>query len=1197
MSVQALRQPFTPEEQKLYTQIFQSLDVEQLGIVTGDKARSTFEKSGLPPAVLGEIWQLADPTNLGFLNQFAFFVALRLIGHVQSGSKPDKSLIDSAGPIPRFAGIQTQQTGSASSPQQLDPQLTSLPVLTNHDISKFAQLFTKNAPSGIISGNQARTIFLKAKLPTQVLGQIWNLVDKSNAGQLSKDEFTVAMYLIQNTLNGSISQLPTSIPQSIWDQVNNFQSPAQSQSPVATNQTGNQRPPVSRVPSSFANASNDWIITPQKKQQFSSIFDGLDKDSKGVLGPNEIAPFLMTSKLPQDVLATIWDLADIHNSGEFTKDEFAIAMFLVQKKIAGVELPHVIPDSLLPENHGANNEVRKAIPQIPSRDTKPSALDDLVELNDVFSAPNPVVGLSDQRNISNSSVKYTPTGSKFVPTSSFGQGLAEKDVSPIPAPAIVSAQAQPQAASVPSPVSAPAPQQKSTFTSTTSTFKPMVVVPNISLGSSGTSRSVAPVNNDLLADSNPEVSGQLSKTTTDLANLSTQIGSLTNQTSQLHEKRARAEQELAKMTALKADIESKLASLRTAYDQEVQKTSEVESLLVTVRAETESLRQEASVAEAQSNQVQTNLQAVQKELEDTQLENTTLKEQLATWNSQHIDLQAQLEKAQSDVKQSRGFVAINTKQLDVNNIKSQDIQQEIESLLASAKELDSHHENILSKQSDLETRKSQLEQDEAEFAARETEFAERVEQQKQTQVLIEEQDNKLQQLVADLTARKGQFDEAEAQLNQQQMEYAQRVQEFSYKQIQDATTGFTASTTESKSIEPETSGLSSAIAGAAFGTTVGAVGLAATSAITETEGTNEPVPSINPEFPTVEGTDSISSSVQNNAPQSVSGDVDEADQDEADQDEEQPALASEVLSKGAEASDSGAGSFELVGDEAKSESESTLKTAVEDKADEIADDLEAAIPGAWASNTTDQTIPVVAAATTLNSNEVSNDEEFPPIKELEINESDSEAEEFHETIDSVPSPVKSKIESTAAVVPVAAPVFAASSLTQKPADLDDEFAGLEEAKEEKVADIQEDDFAGLEAAEEDGFADYDEDEFAEQNDFDQELEGNQFFGGEEGESPTGQEDNEEWEQIFAGFGNQGQAPVQQGTQLQQPTPTYHNGEGSSAARIKGRVATTPRSLAIQELTGMGFTEQEALNALEKEKWNLEAATNFLLDNA
>lgn len=44
-------------------------------------------KSGLSPVVLGEIWQMADPENNGFLDQKGFSIALRIIGHVQNGQR------------------------------------------------------------------------------------------------------------------------------------------------------------------------------------------------------------------------------------------------------------------------------------------------------------------------------------------------------------------------------------------------------------------------------------------------------------------------------------------------------------------------------------------------------------------------------------------------------------------------------------------------------------------------------------------------------------------------------------------------------------------------------------------------------------------------------------------------------------------------------------------------------------------------------------------------------------------------------------------------------------------------------------------------------------------------------------------------------------------------------------------------------
>ena len=97
----------------------------------------------------------------------------------------------------------------------------------------------------------------------------------------------------------------------------------------------------------FSNAASDWSLSFEKKQQFDAIFDSLDKQHAGSLSSAVLVPFFLSSRLNQETLATIWDLADIHNNAEFTKLEFAIAMFLIQKKNAGVELPDVIPNELL----------------------------------------------------------------------------------------------------------------------------------------------------------------------------------------------------------------------------------------------------------------------------------------------------------------------------------------------------------------------------------------------------------------------------------------------------------------------------------------------------------------------------------------------------------------------------------------------------------------------------------------------------------------------------------------------------------------------------------------------------------------------------------------------------------------------------------------------------------------------------------
>lgn len=77
----------TAEEQKVFGQLYRQADPDYTQIVTGEVARTLFIRSGLSPAILGEIWQLADPNNKGYLDQQGFSVALRIIGHVQNGQR------------------------------------------------------------------------------------------------------------------------------------------------------------------------------------------------------------------------------------------------------------------------------------------------------------------------------------------------------------------------------------------------------------------------------------------------------------------------------------------------------------------------------------------------------------------------------------------------------------------------------------------------------------------------------------------------------------------------------------------------------------------------------------------------------------------------------------------------------------------------------------------------------------------------------------------------------------------------------------------------------------------------------------------------------------------------------------------------------------------------------------------------------
>jgi len=136
-------------------------------------------------------------------------------------------------------------------------------------------------------------------------------------------------------------------------------SPGQSTPPTAWRQRSGSTPSLSRTPSvpfrsspsspSLPPPANwQWTISAIEKENSDKFFETLDPWKQGVIRGDVAAPFLAKAKLSPEVLGEIWDLADIDHSGGLSKDEFAIAMHLTRAKLAGVELPIALPDSLKP---------------------------------------------------------------------------------------------------------------------------------------------------------------------------------------------------------------------------------------------------------------------------------------------------------------------------------------------------------------------------------------------------------------------------------------------------------------------------------------------------------------------------------------------------------------------------------------------------------------------------------------------------------------------------------------------------------------------------------------------------------------------------------------------------------------------------------------------------------------------------------
>lgn len=105
-------------------------------------------------------------------------------------------------------------------------------------------------------------------------------------------------------------------------------------------------PPLSRSASSVP--SERWTTIPaEMKLNYDATFANTDTTGEGHITGEVARSLFMRSGLPVPTLAKVWSLAAVLKNPFLTKEEFAIAMHLINAARNGVELPPQLPPSLL----------------------------------------------------------------------------------------------------------------------------------------------------------------------------------------------------------------------------------------------------------------------------------------------------------------------------------------------------------------------------------------------------------------------------------------------------------------------------------------------------------------------------------------------------------------------------------------------------------------------------------------------------------------------------------------------------------------------------------------------------------------------------------------------------------------------------------------------------------------------------------
>ncbi|KAM3423944.1 hypothetical protein BST61_g1338 [Cercospora zeina] len=668
----------SPDEKRAFAFLFNQADKDQLGVVTGENAVSFFERTKVSPDILGEIWQIADTENRGFLSKPGFCMVLRLIGHYQAGRPPSNELAFKPGPVPKFEGLTIPAGAPVAPPSPApaafqQPQLSGsapirVPPLDPAKVQQYSGLFERSgAQKGLIDGGTAKAIFERAGLPNETLGRIWMLADRQQRGALDQTEFIVAMHLLTSMKTRTMAALPATLPQGLYEAASRRGAPPPSrqgtgQAPIPRQLSGQPtgparaqsplaRPAVFGTPPPIAaqTTGQPWLITPADKAKFDEFFATLDPAGHGIITGEQAVSFFSNSGLSEESLAQIWDLSDIKSEGRLNKDEFAVAMYLIRQQRGPnpAQLPAFLPPALVPPSmRMQQQQTQSTAPAFDNAAQQPampkSAADDLFGLDE----PAP------------------PQAPALQPQGTGASAARDPFASGSPAPPVPSSPTRFQAAGAgPSSVFKP-------FIPS-SAFGATLAQQNTggSFGSNQGAAARAPpapaANDDLLGDNETHAAeaSKITNETTELANMSNQIGNLRGQMEQTQSKKNVTQAELNQTNAQKRDLEVRLQQFRTQFEQEVRTVKELETQLATSRESTKKLSQELALLEGNYQDLSAQHQNVSQQLQADQRENSALKQRLAEVNAEVTRLRPEIEKLKLAARQQKGMVSINKKQL------------------------------------------------------------------------------------------------------------------------------------------------------------------------------------------------------------------------------------------------------------------------------------------------------------------------------------------------------------------------------------------------------------------------------------------------------------------------------------------------------------------------------------------------------
>lgn len=353
----------------IFEAYYKSLDPKNTLQIPALDAARFLKKSGLSDVVLSRVWDLSDPNGKGFLDKPGLFVALKLVSMAQEGEKIDVKNLRMDLKAPRCGDVPKMRPPPV--PKMTQPIAGKAPAtapttdwsMKPDEKAKYQTLFTSLQPeNGVLPGNKVKGVLMNSKLPLDTLSTIWELADQDKDGSLDEHEFLVAMHLVYKALENRA--IPSSLPKEMQKQVlksndmagSDFVANFPADIPVAQVTAAPIISSIPPAPSSTRSVMQpgDWVLTTIEKLKYQEVFEKSDLDKDGLVSGLEIKDIFIKSGLPQNMLAHIWALCDTDQTGKLNNEQFALAMWLVDRKKRGIDPPQVLTPEMIPPSMRPN---------------------------------------------------------------------------------------------------------------------------------------------------------------------------------------------------------------------------------------------------------------------------------------------------------------------------------------------------------------------------------------------------------------------------------------------------------------------------------------------------------------------------------------------------------------------------------------------------------------------------------------------------------------------------------------------------------------------------------------------------------------------------------------------------------------------------------------------------------------------------